>query len=111
MVIRSLLHLVPGFLALKRKQALAGLLELLPNVSQEHREEIRRTMSEVRCRKEYDCCKSGLTQLCPMQVIGRCGLTECLAEDTAKCETLVCSGMGTSCRCPVRRCIAETFRM
>ena len=106
---RRLLFLIPGFLAVKRKKALAGLAENVPSLSQEHREKIDQMMWEVRCRKDYECCKSGFTKLCPVSIIGPHKLIECLADDATNCGASVSLGKGTFCRCPVRRYIAENF--
>lgn len=110
----SVFHGISRFFAKASEDALFGLTQhaIIPlEISKECKEQMKKIMRRVKCRKGFECCKSGLTKLCPVNIIGSTKLIECLADDPRDCGLRVCLGRGTFCQCPLRRYIAENFNM
>lgn len=96
------------------EDALSGLTQdaIIPlEISEEHKDQMKKIMRRIKCRKSFECCKSGLTRLCPVNIIGPTKLIACLADDPRDCGLRACLGSGTFCQCPLRRYIAENFNI
>lgn len=78
-------------------------------VTQKHKQEIERIISNLKCSKNFICHKSGLQQLCRARSIGIEGYIDCLEEEAEKCEFSLPFGEGYFCKCPVRIYIAQNI--
>jgi len=96
------------------EDALSGLTQdtIMPlEISEEHKDKMKKIMRRIKCRKGFECCKSGLTKLCPVYIIGSTRLITCLADNPRVCGLRFCLGRGTFCHCPLRRYIVQNFNM
>ena len=75
-------------------------------IAQEHKNRIDGIMSEVDCRKDFACYKSGFTKLGRIGDIKSRAFLECLEEDAHHCQFSLSFGQGAFCLCPVRIYIA-----
>ena len=80
-------------------------------ISEEHKDKMKNIMRRIKCRKGFECCKSGLTRLCPVFVIGSTRLITCCADNPLDCGLRFCLGRGTFCHCPLRRYIVQNFNI
>ena len=73
----------------------------------EPKKQIEEIISKTKCRKNFECYKSGFANLTPVKKLGSEGLIECLGENPQMCEHSSSFGDGRFCKCPVRIYIAE----
>ena len=63
----------------------------------------------VKCRKDFQCYKSSLEELCPVKGVGAFDTIECMSKD-AQCCGFSFGVIGSRyCKCPLRRYIAINF--
>ncbi len=73
------------------------------------KEKIEQIISQMKCSKGFDCCKSGFKNLCKVIIIEDTGLVECSPENKEPCEFKSPFMGRTLCKCPLRCYIAENF--
>ena len=61
----------------------------------------------VKCRKDFQCYKSSLEDLCKVKAVGAFDTIQCLAKDAQSCGFSFGAIGDRYCRCPLRRYIAE----
>ncbi len=78
-------------------------------MQQRHEKQIQKIMSEMECRKDFECYKSGFENMSKVNDIGLEGFVECLKENAQECELSVSFGYSWFCRCPLRIYVAKTL--
>ena len=64
----------------------------------------------VKCRKDFQCYKSFLENLCEVKGVGAFDTIQCMAKDAQCCGFSFGVVGDRYCKCPLRRYIAEHFR-
>ena len=80
-------------------------------LTQEHRQEIEKIATGIKCSKDFRCCKSGLKKLCKARDIGLEQYVECLGEEPHNCEFSLSFGSGYFCTCPVRIYLVKNLEL
>jgi hypothetical protein len=80
-------------------------------MEQDHKINIEEIMGQIKCRKDLQCCMSGLEDLCKARNIevGENSLLICLQKNPQKCK-LVSVDRGSLCKCPLRIYIAKKLK-
>lgn len=77
---------------------------------QVQKEHIEKIMGEMTCPKDFECYKSGFSNLCRAKDIGLKSLIMCLEKDGWKCGFSSCLGDICLCRCSLRAYIAGALK-
>jgi len=80
------------------------------NMEQEIRKEVERIIDGMKCPKDFECCKSGLENLCRAKDIGLESFLECLEKNPQECEFSFSFGHSYFCHCPLRVYIAKKLK-
>lgn len=80
-------------------------------ITQEHECRIQEIMGEMQCPRDFKCYKSGFENLGKVRIIGGGKLVECLEENRQPCDLGFVFGYGYFCDCPLRKYIAENFKV
>jgi hypothetical protein len=76
-------------------------------ITQEHRTQIEKIIRHAKCQKDFQCYKSGFTNLCRVKDVGATASVECLEGEAAACEFALPLGSSYLCGCPVRNYLAK----
>lgn len=79
-------------------------------ITAEHKTQIEEIISGMECSKDFKCYKSGIEDLCKVQIFKDGELVECLEEHLQPCKFSFDFGHGYFCKCPLRRYIAKHFK-
>lgn len=80
-------------------------------IKQEQERRIQEIMSEMQCPEDFKCYKSGFEDLCKLRIVCDGQLVECLEEKGQACDLGFAFGYGYFCDCPLRKYIAENFKV
>jgi hypothetical protein len=75
-----------------------------------HKRRIQEIMREMKCSKDFECYKSGFTNLSRVKDIGMKTFVECLAENGQACEFSFPFGDRRFCKCPLRIYLAKKLK-
>ena len=78
-------------------------------ITQEHKRQIEKIISEMECPKDFECRTSDFENLGKTRLIADNQLVECMKEDTQLCRFTLPFGNITLCKCPLRKYIAQNF--
>jgi len=84
-------------------------------IEEEHKRKIEEIKSQMKCRKDFECCNNGFQQFCKVNLVAGGRLVECAPsnyEDSeAKqpdCQFALPFGYSTFfCTCPLRTYVAK----
>ena len=85
-------------------------------ITPEHKSKMEDVMVDmatgsVRCRKDFQCYRSSLEELCPVGGIGAFDSIKCMSEDAQCCGFSFHAVGERYCQCPLRRYIALNFHI
>jgi len=75
------------------------------------REEVKSIIGSTKCSKDFNCLKSGFSDIRPVEDIGLPCYVKCLECELGSCDFAVQFGGSVFCKCPVRVHIAKEFGM
>ncbi len=78
-------------------------------VSEQQKREIEKLITLMKCDKDFQCCRTGFTNLCKARYIGMDSRTECLEENPQKCGFSLALGYKSFCQCSLRVYIAKNL--
>ena len=73
----------------------------------DRKEEIEKIKSEMKCPKDFECCKSKSDNPCRTRDIGIKSFLECLQENPQGCEFSLLFGSSWLCQCPLQIHLAK----
>jgi hypothetical protein len=80
------------------------------------REQLKEIMSEMSCKRDFECYKHGFENLCDGKLVGedflKCERTNsnCSEEKRRNCDFSISFGYGFVCRCPMRVYVAKIVK-
>ena len=80
------------------------------------REQLKEIMSEMSCKKNFECYKCGFENLCNGEPVGghfvKCerANSKCSEEKRLNCDFSISFGYGFVCRCPIRIYVAKIVK-
>lgn len=72
--------------------------------------QIEEIIAQIKCEKDFQCCKSGFKEFCKVKDIGMPNAVQCLSRPSGDCEYSFAFGDGYFCRCPLRVYIAKNLK-
>ena len=72
--------------------------------------QIEGIISQMKCKKDFQCYKSGFKDLCQIKDIGVPDSVRCLSEASEDCEYSFAFGDSCFCKCPLRLYIAKNLK-
>ena len=84
-------------------------------ITQEQKQRMEEIMADmpahgINCRRNFQCYRSSLENLCKVEGIGAFDTIECDAKDASCCGLSFAAAGKRYCKCPMRRYIAGHFR-
>ena len=84
-------------------------------ITQEHKKKMEDIMvnmaiGSVKCKKEFQCYKSSLEELCPVKCVIAFETVRCMDKNAERCGFSYGFVEERYCHCPLRIYIAEHFR-
>jgi hypothetical protein len=80
-----------------------------PEQKKQQEWQIKQIIAAMKCAKDFQCYKSGLTNLCKAKLVADTGLVECLPENQQACEFRASFMDRTFCKCQLRCYIAKNL--
>lgn len=83
-------------------------LHVEPSIPKEKiAEDLKKILKQADCKKDFECLKSGIKNLCEAKDIGlenyiECDPESCKTEGPAFCESGIPFGYSHMCKCPLR---------
>jgi hypothetical protein len=74
---------------------------------EEHKKEMEKIMAEMKCPKDFECCKLGSNEPSRTRDIGIKSFLECLGEGPQGCKFSLSFGYSWFCRCPLQLHLAK----
>jgi len=72
--------------------------------------QIEEIISQMKCKKDFQCYKSGFKDLCETKDIGVPDSVRCLSKPLGDCEYSFAFGDGYFCKCPLRVYITKNLK-
>jgi hypothetical protein len=66
----------------------------------DHKKELEKIIDGVQCPKDFQCCMSGLKDLCKAKSVGDASFLVCLEEHPKECRFVSLELRGYICHCP-----------
>jgi hypothetical protein len=79
------------------------------DIQDEHRKQIEEIMSHMKCSHDFQCYKSGFTNLCRCRKLGN--RFECLDERASDCGLSFPFGYSYFCQCRLRIYLAKDLEL
>jgi hypothetical protein len=83
-------------------------------MEEDQRKEIEEIIGQLKCPKDFRCCKSGFHTLCKAKGIGLESFLQCLEENPRDCKFSIKVSAAFSkihlCQCPLRVYIAKKLK-
>ena len=79
-------------------------------ITQEHRSEIEKVKSGIKCHKDFECYASSFENIGKIGGIHKKGFLECLEKNASECEFSLSLDHTSFCLCPLRIYIANEFQ-
>jgi len=81
------------------------------DITQEHESKIREIIGGMKCKKDFECYRSGFENLCKVKIGVDAMLIDCKEENANNCDFSLSFGFGYICTCPLRKYIAKNFNI
>ena len=72
--------------------------------------QIEEIIRQIKCDKDFQCCKSGFEDICEAKDIGLPDSVKCLSKHPGDCEYAFAFGDSYFCKCPLRVYIAKNLK-
>ncbi len=72
--------------------------------------QIEEIISQMKCKKDFQCYKSGFKEICEIKDIGMPDSIICLSKLPESCEYSFAFGDSCFCKCPLRLYIAKNLK-
>lgn len=92
-----------------RKTRARGAFAAAAQDKELHKRKMERIISQMKCSKGFECCKSGFKNLCKVKKAADTGLIECSPENQQPCEFRYSFMDKSFCNCQLRCFIAENL--
>jgi hypothetical protein len=81
-------------------------------MEQDRKIDVEQIMGQLKCPKDFQCCMSGLEDLCKAKSVGDGSFLVCLEEHPKKCRfgSVERGYSGYRCHCPLRIYIARKLK-
>ena len=76
----------------------------------EHKEQIEKIMSEMKCPKDFACYKSDFKNFSKTKDISLESFVECSNKDAWQCEYSFLFGFSYLCKCPLRVYVVKKLK-
>ncbi len=80
------------------------------DIDAETNSQIVRIISQMKCKKDFQCYKSGFKELCKIKDVGVPDSIICLSKPPGNCEYSFVFGDSYFCKCPLRLYIAKKLK-
>jgi hypothetical protein len=79
-------------------------------MEQEHEKKLKEIIGDIKCPKDFKCCKQGFKNLCKAGDIGPGGTIKCLEKRAYDCSFTTLYNGVFYCTCPLRVYIAKKLK-
>jgi hypothetical protein len=75
----------------------------------QHTRQIQTIKDSLKCKRDFECAKSGFAKPGKIVLLGGTDLLQCLDEEAKTCRFAMPFGEVYFCRCPLRAYLAKHF--